>query len=183
MRSTFGRCRQRQAIARDFSDCVSSDANRPRKVRSGGRGGGWHSSRQSRGRCRVWNSDDVPSERFGASGSRLHHRHSGRSARRHRCAEVTTPPSLVRENAAPFLDVTVNPALWTALVPAAGRGSRLDFDQPKVLFPIAGKTILEWLVDLLRPLCSQFAFVVSPQGEQAVAAGTARIVTRGSANP
>jgi bifunctional UDP-N-acetylglucosamine pyrophosphorylase/glucosamine-1-phosphate N-acetyltransferase len=70
----------------------------------------------------------------------------------------------------------VNPAIWTALVPAAGRGSRLNFDQPKVLFPIAGKTILEWLVDLLNPLCSQFVFVVSPQGEQPVAAVTSQLL-------
>jgi len=70
----------------------------------------------------------------------------------------------------------VNPAIWTALVPAAGRGSRLNFDQPKVLFPIAGKTILEWLVDLLSPLCSRFVFVVSPQGEQPVAAVTSRLL-------
>ncbi len=90
---------------------------------------------------------------------------------------MTTPHTLVREDAAPFLDVAVNPALWTALVPAAGRGSRLDFDQPKVLFPIAGKTILEWLVDLLGPLCSQFVFVVSPQGQQPVAALTTRLLS------
>lgn len=70
----------------------------------------------------------------------------------------------------------MNPALWTALVPAAGKGSRLNFDQPKVLFPIAGKTILEWLVDLLSALCSQFVFVVSPQGEQPVAAVTSRLL-------
>jgi bifunctional UDP-N-acetylglucosamine pyrophosphorylase/glucosamine-1-phosphate N-acetyltransferase len=89
---------------------------------------------------------------------------------------VTIPHTLVRENAAPFLDVAVNPALWTALVPAAGRGSRLNFDQPKVLFPIAGKTILEWLVDLLSPLCSQFVFVVSPEGERPVAAVTSRLL-------
>ncbi len=54
---------------------------------------------------------------------------------------------------------------WTALVPAAGRGSRLGFDQPKILFPIAGKTILEWLVELLAPLCNQLVFVLSPDGE------------------
>ena len=89
---------------------------------------------------------------------------------------MTTPPTLLRENAAPFLDVAVNSAVWTALVPAAGRGSRLGFDQPKVLFPIAGKTILEWLVDLLGPLCDQFVFVVSPQGEQPVAAVASRLL-------
>jgi len=61
-------------------------------------------------------------------------------------------------------------------VPAAGRGSRLNFDQPKVLFPIAGKTILEWLVDLLSPLCGRFVFVVSPQGAQPVAAVASQLL-------
>jgi bifunctional UDP-N-acetylglucosamine pyrophosphorylase/glucosamine-1-phosphate N-acetyltransferase len=67
-------------------------------------------------------------------------------------------------NTAEFLDAAVNPNLWTALIPAAGRGSRLGFDKPKILFPIAGRTILEWLVDLLSPLCSQFVFVLAPLG-------------------
>ena len=58
----------------------------------------------------------------------------------------------------------MDPLLWTALIPAAGRGSRLGFDRTKILFPIAGATILEWLVDLLNPLCGRFVFVLSPQG-------------------
>src|SRR5260370_42610221 len=146
-------------------------------MRSGGRRVGGHSSRKSCGWRRVCNSNDVRSARSGKSGRPLHHRHPGRFAGSNRCCEVTTPRTLVRENAAPFLDVAVNPALWTALVPAAGRGSRLNFDQPKVLFPIAAKTILEWLVDLLGPLCSQFVFVISPQGEQPVAAVTAQLLS------
>lgn len=76
--------------------------------------------------------------------------------------------TLTRENADGFLDAAVNPALWTALIPAAGRGTRLGFDQPKILFPIAGRTILEWLVELLRPLCSRFVLVLSPSGREPV---------------
>src|ERR1039458_7926984 len=58
---------------------------------------------------------------------------------------LTAVPSVItRENAAPFLDSSVDPAFWTAVIPAAGRGSRLGFEQPKILFPIAGATILEW---------------------------------------
>jgi bifunctional UDP-N-acetylglucosamine pyrophosphorylase/glucosamine-1-phosphate N-acetyltransferase len=75
---------------------------------------------------------------------------------------------LTRANADAFLDSSVKPSLWTALIPAAGRGTRLGFDQPKILFPIAGKTILEWLVDVLRPLCSQFVLVLSPSGREPV---------------
>jgi bifunctional N-acetylglucosamine-1-phosphate-uridyltransferase/glucosamine-1-phosphate-acetyltransferase GlmU-like protein len=89
---------------------------------------------------------------------------------------MTAPPILGRENAAKYLDAAVNPSLWTALIPAAGRGSRLGFDKPKILFPIAGRTILEWLADLLRPLCGQFVFVVSPQGRELVEEMSSRLL-------
>ena len=89
---------------------------------------------------------------------------------------MITPRTLVPENAAPFLDAAVNPAVWTALVPAAGRGSRLGFELPKILFPIAGRTILEWLVDLLNPLCGQFVFVLSPEGAGPVEELTSRLL-------
>ena len=53
---------------------------------------------------------------------------------------------------------------WTALIPAAGRGSRLHFAGPKILYPILGKPILTWLIDLLTPLCRDLVVVLSPQG-------------------
>jgi bifunctional UDP-N-acetylglucosamine pyrophosphorylase / glucosamine-1-phosphate N-acetyltransferase len=81
---------------------------------------------------------------------------------------MITPPLLTSDQLATYLDPTIHPALWTAIIPAAGRGTRLGFDQPKILYPIAGRTILEWLVDLLAPLCSQFIFVLSPQGADPV---------------
>lgn len=56
------------------------------------------------------------------------------------------------------------PALWTAVIPAAGRGSRLGYDKPKILFPIAGRPILDWLIDLLEPYCRKVVFVLSPSG-------------------
>jgi len=62
----------------------------------------------------------------------------------------------------------MTPSLWTGLVPAAGRGSRLEFDQPKVLFPVAGRPILEWLLDFLMPTCSRVVLVLSPSGRQVV---------------
>ena len=34
---------------------------------------------------------------------------------------------------------------WTAVIPAAGRGSRLGSDQPKILFPILGRPILDYI--------------------------------------
>lgn len=65
-----------------------------------------------------------------------------------------------RSAAAPRADA----ALWTAVVPAAGRGSRLGFDQPKILYPLAGRLILDWLLDALTPSCSKVVLVLSPSG-------------------
>ena len=89
---------------------------------------------------------------------------------------MTRPRILTRQNSAGFLDTRVDPLLWTALIPAAGRGTRLGFDRPKILFPIAGATILEWLVDLLKPLCGRFVFVLSPQGSAQVEELTSRLL-------
>src|SRR5262249_45141962 len=36
---------------------------------------------------------------------------------------------------------------WTAFFPAAGRGSRLGFHRSKILYPVAGRMILEWMLD------------------------------------
>lgn len=57
-----------------------------------------------------------------------------------------------------------DPSQWTAIIPAAGRGSRLGFHRPKILFPVAGRPILDWLLDFLEPACSALIFVVSPEG-------------------
>jgi bifunctional N-acetylglucosamine-1-phosphate-uridyltransferase/glucosamine-1-phosphate-acetyltransferase GlmU-like protein len=45
---------------------------------------------------------------------------------------------------------------------AAGRGTRLEFDGPKTLFPINGKPILEWIVGELPPELTKLALVCSP---------------------
>ncbi len=89
---------------------------------------------------------------------------------------MTAPSVVTPENANGFLDSSVDPGLWTALVPAAGRGSRLGFDQPKILFPIAGATILEWLLELLKPLCGRFIFVLSPSGVAPVEEAVSRLL-------
>lgn len=71
---------------------------------------------------------------------------------------------VTRDNAAGLLDANVKPQQWTALIPAAGRGTRLGFDKPKILFPVGGVTILERLTQLLSPFCADFVFVLSPDG-------------------
>jgi bifunctional N-acetylglucosamine-1-phosphate-uridyltransferase/glucosamine-1-phosphate-acetyltransferase GlmU-like protein len=89
---------------------------------------------------------------------------------------VTIPNAVTQENAAGFLDSKVDPALWTTVIPAAGRGSRLGFDQPKILFPTAGRTILQWLVDLLEPFSGRFVLVLSPSGAPLVEEAASRLL-------
>lgn len=70
----------------------------------------------------------------------------------------------------------IDPARWTAIVPAAGRGSRLGFDKPKLLYPVAGRMIVEWLLDFLLPNCASIVFVLSPEGRQLVDEELARLI-------
>jgi len=64
----------------------------------------------------------------------------------------------------------LDPAQWTAVIPAAGRGSRLGFNHPKILYPVGGRPILAWLLDLFVPNCSRLVFVLSPDGASEVSA-------------
>jgi bifunctional N-acetylglucosamine-1-phosphate-uridyltransferase/glucosamine-1-phosphate-acetyltransferase GlmU-like protein len=74
------------------------------------------------------------------------------------------------------LATQLHPSLWTVVIPAAGRGTRLGFDKPKVLFPVGGVTILERLVRLFEPLCSQLVLVCSPDGAPLVAPELQRLL-------
>jgi HAD superfamily hydrolase (TIGR01509 family) len=76
--------------------------------------------------------------------------------------ELTAIPAVLAGMAAE--PVAIDPQRWTAVIPAAGRGSRLGFSRPKILFPVAGRMIVEWILDFLGPVCSQFVFVLSPDG-------------------
>ncbi|MBF0143287.1 MAG: NTP transferase domain-containing protein [Magnetococcales bacterium] len=58
--------------------------------------------------------------------------------------------------------VVPDPALWTAVIPAAGRGSRLGSAAPKLLYPLLGRPILDWLLDAVRPSCRRLVFVLAP---------------------
>lgn len=57
---------------------------------------------------------------------------------------------------------------WTAVIPAAGRGTRLGFDKPKILYPILGRPILDWLLDSVLQVCGDVVLVLSPEGRGAV---------------
>ena len=67
-----------------------------------------------------------------------------------------------------FAAPAVDPQQWTAVVAAAGRGSRLGFDKPKILYPVAGKPILDWLFRFLLPNTSRVVLVLSPDGRPIV---------------
>jgi bifunctional UDP-N-acetylglucosamine pyrophosphorylase/glucosamine-1-phosphate N-acetyltransferase len=61
-----------------------------------------------------------------------------------------------------------------AVVPAAGRGSRLGLDGPKILVPVdAGVTVWDMLRAQLAPHVDRLHVVVSPAGEPAFAAAVA----------
>jgi bifunctional UDP-N-acetylglucosamine pyrophosphorylase / glucosamine-1-phosphate N-acetyltransferase len=75
-----------------------------------------------------------------------------------------------------FAAPAVIPAEWTAVIPAAGRASRLEFDQPKILYPVAGRTILEWLLGFTAPSCSRIVIVLSPDGKEAVEPELERLI-------
>ncbi|HEY4012227.1 MAG TPA: NTP transferase domain-containing protein [Polyangiaceae bacterium] len=57
-----------------------------------------------------------------------------------------------------------DPRRWTAVVPAAGLATRLGHDLPKILYPVAGRAILAWLLDLLDLRCARIVLVLSPAG-------------------
>ncbi|MEK6969508.1 MAG: HAD-IA family hydrolase [Nanoarchaeota archaeon] len=52
----------------------------------------------------------------------------------------------------------------TALILAAGEGTRLKYSKPKILYPILGKPILQHLYDKLKSVCDKQVLVVSPSG-------------------
>jgi bifunctional UDP-N-acetylglucosamine pyrophosphorylase / glucosamine-1-phosphate N-acetyltransferase len=81
-----------------------------------------------------------------------------------------------REQARSFLDDAVEPGLWTALIPAAGRGSRLEWHLPKILYPVGGRPILAWLLDLLVPRCARFVFVLAPDAGESVEPELKRLI-------
>jgi dTDP-glucose pyrophosphorylase len=51
---------------------------------------------------------------------------------------------------------------------AAGRGSRMQSEIPKVLLPVAGKPILQHVIDFWEPEVKQFVFVVGYKSELVV---------------
>jgi bifunctional UDP-N-acetylglucosamine pyrophosphorylase / glucosamine-1-phosphate N-acetyltransferase len=61
---------------------------------------------------------------------------------------------------------------YTLIIPAAGKGSRLGYEQPKVLFPIQGKPILFYLFKNFAPFVSRAIVITSPAGREEIEKAT-----------
>ena len=79
-----------------------------------------------------------------------------------------TPTIVTRSDWEEYAAPAVDGSQWSAVVAAAGRGTRLGFGRPKILYPVAGHTILEWLIKLLLPFCETIVFVLAPEGRKDV---------------
>ena len=86
------------------------------------------------------------------------------------------PRSITVENWKQYAAEGVDAALWTAVIPAAGKGSRLGFERPKILYPVCGRMIVEWLLDLFLPHCASIVFVLSPGGQEEVGRELERLI-------
>ena len=78
------------------------------------------------------------------------------------------PAQIDKTNWTSYASAAVHRKQWSVVIAAAGKGSRLGFDLPKILFPVAGRTILDWLLDLLLPYCETVVAVVSPDGRAVI---------------
>jgi len=90
--------------------------------------------------------------------------------------KAPSPVKINRSNWREFAAPAVDPSRWTAIVPAAGRGSRLGSSRPKVLYPVGGRLLIEWLLDFLEPNCSRIVFVLSPEGAPEVRPELERLI-------
>lgn len=59
----------------------------------------------------------------------------------------------------------IDSSLWTCVIPAAGEGTRLGYELPKILYPILGQPILHHLIKLFQKYCNHFVIIASPDGE------------------
>jgi bifunctional N-acetylglucosamine-1-phosphate-uridyltransferase/glucosamine-1-phosphate-acetyltransferase GlmU-like protein len=73
----------------------------------------------------------------------------------------------IRRDGSPAPERLTRPVI--AIIPAAGKGTRLDFKGPKVLFPIGSTTILKRLYKTIAPLCNEICLVVNPLDKSQIA--------------
>lgn len=63
---------------------------------------------------------------------------------------------------------TFDKQMCTLLIAAAGKGTRLGYHAPKILYPVAGKPILNHILESFSGLCTHTVLVVSPQGKPVI---------------
>jgi len=68
----------------------------------------------------------------------------------------------------------------TLIVPAAGKGSRLGSDLPKWRVPVAGRPMIDYVLDRHRPYCDYVVLVVAPASRAAAEARLAARSQRGA---
>lgn len=60
-----------------------------------------------------------------------------------------------------------------AVILAAGKGTRMRSEQPKVLFPVAGRPMLAWVIDVARRAACERILIIVGHGAEAVKAAFA----------
>ena len=70
---------------------------------------------------------------------------------------LNSHPADPNKNPEPLRKVTV-------IIPAAGKGTRLGFDKPKILYPFLGNTALEILYQKLKPISEKIIVIGNPEG-------------------
>ena len=54
------------------------------------------------------------------------------------------------------------------VIPAAGRGTRLQSTYPKLLHPVAGRPMIDYIIRRYKPVIDRFILVINPLDESAV---------------
>lgn len=72
---------------------------------------------------------------------------------------------------------------YLLIVPAAGMGRRLGRPEPKALAPVAGRPMIDWTLEALRPIAFARAVVAAPRGREKevehIVAGRAAVIAGG----
>jgi CTP:molybdopterin cytidylyltransferase MocA len=82
---------------------------------------------------------------------------------------MSAPGAVVSPEEAAAFEAGWSPAAdqALALIAAAGRGTRLGSNQPKLLYPVEGRPLIAWLAERLGGLVGRLMIVLSPDGRTA----------------
>jgi len=82
---------------------------------------------------------------------------------------MSSPGAVVSPEEAAALEAgwSAAPDRTVALIAAAGRGTRLGYHRPKLLYPVEGRPLVGWLAGRLTGLVGRLTIVLSPDGKAA----------------